>query len=385
MIAGLMVFTAWAGISSAAVPMGTAFVYEGRLAEATVLPDGLYDLRFTLYDDPDPKIGLQVGGSVDVNDVEVANGAFTAVLDFGDDPNVFDGQARWLEVAMWIGKTKGVSNYATMGPRQEIRPVPYALYAKNAGRADRVAFEDDPQVGANTVNFLAKWDGFALVTSSIFDDGTRVGIGTTTPAARLDVAGDIAVNGTVIVNSQGQWVGGGTGSPGGVPAHEWKWGTLLRFQNPDGTWGDFADLQGSQGSKGDKGDTGSTGPVGPSGPQGAKGDTGATGPAGPQGLTGAQGLQGLKGDKGDTGATGPAGPAGPQGLTGPQGPKGDTGSTGPVGPSGPQGAKGDTGATGPAGPQGLTGAQGPQGSKGDIGDTGATGPAGPQGATGVQG
>jgi len=233
-IAALMVLGAWVGLSDA-VPMGTAFTYEGRLADASVLPDGLYDLRLTLYDDPDPKIGLQVGDSIDVNDVEVVAGLFTAVLDFGDDPNVFDGHARWLEIGLWIGSTGGVDDYATFGRRQEIRPVPYALYAKNAGRADRVAFEDDPQVGGNTVNFLARWDGFALVTSSIFDDGTRVGIGTTTPAAKLDVAGDIAVNGTVIINSQGQWVGEVAGS-GGVPAHEWKWGAYLRSQNPDGTW-----------------------------------------------------------------------------------------------------------------------------------------------------
>jgi len=28
-----------------------------------------------------------------------------------------------------------------------------------------------------------------------------------------------------------------------MPAHEWS-GTELRFQNPDGSWGDYSDLQG---------------------------------------------------------------------------------------------------------------------------------------------
>lgn len=35
---------------------------------------------------------------------------------------------------------------------------------------------------------------------------------------------------------------GATG-PVGPPAHEWS-GTELRFQNPDGSWGDYSDLQG---------------------------------------------------------------------------------------------------------------------------------------------
>lgn len=47
--------------------------------------------------------------------------------------------------------------------------------------------ETDPQVGTNTTNFLSKWNGTSLVTSSVFDNG-RVGIGTTSPVARLHVA-----------------------------------------------------------------------------------------------------------------------------------------------------------------------------------------------------
>ena len=35
--------------------------------------------------------------------------------------------------------------------------------------------ETDPKVGANTTNYLSKWNGSALVTSSIFDNG-NIGI-----------------------------------------------------------------------------------------------------------------------------------------------------------------------------------------------------------------
>lgn len=42
------------------------------------------------------------------------------------------------------------------------------------------------------------------------------------------------------------------GEDGRIPAHEWD-GTRLRFENPDGTWGEWVDLRGRKGEKGDKG------------------------------------------------------------------------------------------------------------------------------------
>ena len=90
---------------------------------------------------------------------------------------------------------------------------------------------------------------------------------------------------------------GPQGAQGLAPEHQWEPTTpsALRFRNPDGTWGQYADLlgpqgvqglQGVQGPQGIEGPQGETGPIGPEGPQG---ETGPIGPVGPQGDTGAAG------------------------------------------------------------------------------------------------
>jgi N-acetylneuraminic acid mutarotase len=78
-------------------------------------------------------------------------------------------------------------------------------------------------------------------------------------------------------------------------------------------------------------------PTGLVGPQGPIGLTGAIGPQGPIGLTGATGSQG---PIGLTGATGSQGPIGLTGPSGPQGPLGFTGATGATGAQGPAGTNG---------------------------------------------
>ncbi len=48
------------------------------------------------------------------------------------------------------------------------------------------AEETDPQVGNNTTGYIPKWDGSALVTGSIFDNG-NIGVGTATPSSKFHV------------------------------------------------------------------------------------------------------------------------------------------------------------------------------------------------------
>ncbi|MBE9509473.1 MAG: tail fiber domain-containing protein, partial [Bacteroidetes bacterium] len=56
--------------------------------------------------------------------------------------------------------------------------------------------ETDPQVGSNTINYIPKWDGSALVSGTIYDNGTNVGIGTTNPGSKLH----IRLSGTTILD-----------------------------------------------------------------------------------------------------------------------------------------------------------------------------------------
>ena len=60
-----------------------------------------------------------------VSAVTIHGGLFTAALDFG--PYAFNGDARWLEIAV---RTNGLAGeYTALTPRQPVTPTPYALRA----------------------------------------------------------------------------------------------------------------------------------------------------------------------------------------------------------------------------------------------------------------
>ena len=77
-------------------PMGTAWTYQGRLMDANSAADGQYDFEFKLFDYYSK--GFQQGNTIEVNDLDVIDGYFTAELDFGSD--VFNGDALWLETTV---------------------------------------------------------------------------------------------------------------------------------------------------------------------------------------------------------------------------------------------------------------------------------------------
>lgn len=110
-----------------AAPFSTLITYQGRLTSNGVAASGIYDLRFTLHD---AMIGGNPVASPLTNSaVTVSNGLFTVGLDFG--PGVFDGQARWLEIAV----RTDTDDFSVLNPRQAVTAIPYALTAVNISGA----------------------------------------------------------------------------------------------------------------------------------------------------------------------------------------------------------------------------------------------------------
>lgn len=223
----------------------------------------------------------------------------------------------------------------TLRPLEGTHPVTFTVYDNGA------------VVWSETLN-VAFEDGFYALTlgqtsqmqAGIFDSDTlslgvrvgddaelspRIALNTVPFAFRArsaqDVTGDIhptsvTVNGTTVINEQGQWVG-----------------SVAGLQGPAGPIGPQGP-QGLQGLQGPTGQTGPQGPIGPQGPQGLQGEQGPQGPAGQDasatdvadqladdpafrddliGVLIAEYLETLRG---------PQGPQGPQGIQGIQGPPG---------------------------------------------------------------
>lgn len=99
--------------------VGSAFAYQGELKKDGTLINATCAMTFTLYDHA--TTGSPVGSPINAN-VAVADGLFTAALDFG--ASVFTGDARWLEVAV---KCPGDAHPNTLDPRQPLLAAPYAL------------------------------------------------------------------------------------------------------------------------------------------------------------------------------------------------------------------------------------------------------------------
>lgn len=150
------------GIVSGAVPMGTAFTYQGHLTTAGAPANGRYDLLFTLQDSL--TAGNQIGSVVSSVGTPVSNGDFTVAVDFGA---AFNGDARWLEISV---RTNGTGSYATLSPRQPLSPAPYAVEA--AGFLGTIA---DTQLSANIPRFNAGANFSSALSSTAFS-GNGAGV-----------------------------------------------------------------------------------------------------------------------------------------------------------------------------------------------------------------
>ena len=143
-----------------AAPLGTAFTYQGRLTDNGDSANGVYDLRFVIFDSATN--GSVVAKPVTNAATAVSNGLFTVTLDFGS--GVFDGSALWLDIGV---RTNGPGSpgFTTLIPRQALTPTPYAIQAANAASAATAAGVPASGIGPGTANINIS--GYAITASNL--------------------------------------------------------------------------------------------------------------------------------------------------------------------------------------------------------------------------
>lgn len=145
-----------------AAPLGTGFTYQGHLRNGGIPVNGSVNLGFSLYD---AVMNGNLIGSQAVNGVNVINGLFTVVLNGAGQlgSTAFDGEARWLEISV---------NGTPVTPRQAVTATPYALRTRGIDGHSLDAADGSP------------------IDALFVDNSGRVGIGTTSPTAPLQVAAE---------------------------------------------------------------------------------------------------------------------------------------------------------------------------------------------------
>ncbi len=111
------------------LPVGVAatessFTYQGQLKEGTAPVTDTCDFQFKLWNAVTG--GQQQGMTETASGVEVHNGLFSAQLDFG--VAVFNGEARWLQVL--VRCSAGSNFYTTLAPREPITAAPYSVHTR---------------------------------------------------------------------------------------------------------------------------------------------------------------------------------------------------------------------------------------------------------------
>jgi len=117
--------------SADAAPLGRSFTYQGKLSQNGTPVTGSVTLRFSLWDmagsgDP-PTGGAMVGAVQILTGTPVTDGLFSVELNaagqFG--AQAFNGEQRWLQVEVCDDGTCAAAT--VLGPRQAMTGAPYAL------------------------------------------------------------------------------------------------------------------------------------------------------------------------------------------------------------------------------------------------------------------
>lgn len=154
--------------------LGSGFTYQGELRQSGQPYTGSADFRFRLFDAA--TLGQLVAGPFVSAGVPVVGGRFTTAVDLG--AGVFDGNARWLEVA--VATPSGSGTYTTLSPRQPVNAAPYAFFSARPW-----------QTSGSTLSYA----------------GGDVGVGPEVPSHRLTISGN---NNTLRLIGTGAYGSGGS-------------------------------------------------------------------------------------------------------------------------------------------------------------------------------
>jgi hypothetical protein len=131
----------WIGLQVSLLAQSSMFTYQGRFSDNGVAANGVYEMRFGIYDAASS--GNAIGNALTNSAVTTSNGLFTVQLDFGS--GVFDGSARWLGIGVRTGGS--TNDFTVLLPRQQITAAPYAMQAASALNATGAI--TDAQLSAN--------------------------------------------------------------------------------------------------------------------------------------------------------------------------------------------------------------------------------------------
>ncbi len=204
----------------------TAFTYQGQLKDGNGPVNGTYDFQFVLYSAQSGEEKEKLSAN-ELRDVVLTNGMFSLRLDFGGA--AVEAKESWLEIG--VRQSGGAAPYTVLFPRQKLTPTPYAIFAQHGqwsligvpvgfasskeGASQLRGEVSDPgmtgakKVGEETakgsdsvkhpmtdaesktaaapagVEWTRDGQGNLFPTNL----GDRVGIGTNTPASKLDING----------------------------------------------------------------------------------------------------------------------------------------------------------------------------------------------------
>lgn len=137
------------------------FTYQGRFTDSTAVQptNGTYEMEFKAF--TAPTAGTQLGSTATLPTVQVTNGIFTVMLDFG--ALTFRGADVFLDISV---RPSGSANPLTpLTPRQQVTSAPYAIQSLNSANA--MIANDSANLGTIPANLYLLKNGDGSVLTNV--------------------------------------------------------------------------------------------------------------------------------------------------------------------------------------------------------------------------